>query len=374
MNANRKPDGSQVFHVTEAEVGLTLVTALKRWLGDLSWNQTRRVLSGRRVQVNGNLSLDEGRRLTAGEVVKVFAQALAAPPREDDVRIVFLDQHLVIIEKPAGMTTLRHSEELTWNSRRKQLQPTVDEVLPRVIARYIDREQRGRSPASRSSERHPFPGPSERRGRRDNSPTKPQPVRPVHRLDRDTSGLMVFARTVAAERGLVQLFRRHDIHRVYRAIVQGQVTARTIHSRLVRDRGDGRRGSTNLPDVGQEAITHVRPLEDLGRYTLIECRLETGRTHQIRIHLSELGHFVCGDKVYSQPLFKKPLVDRSGAPRLALHAAELGFVHPITGAKLRFEQPLPRDLRDLLERLRATRPKTKQASDQAEEMPELPES
>lgn len=354
MNSNRKPDGSQVFHVTPAEVGQTLLGALKQWLGDLSWNQTRRLLAGRRVQVNGNLCLDEGRRLTAGEVVKVFAQALAAPPREDDVRIVFLDQHLVVIEKPAGMTTLRHSEELTWNSRRKQLQPTVDEVLPRVIARYLDRQQRGR-----------------RAGKQDVH-SRPQPVRPVHRLDRDTSGVMVFARTVAAERGLVQLFRRHDIHRAYRAIVQGQVSAQTIQSRLVRDRGDGRRGSTQLPDVGQEAITHVRPLEDLGRYTLIECRLETGRTHQIRIHLSELGHFVCGDKVYCQPLFKKPLVDRSGAPRLALHAAELGFVHPVTGAKLSFEQPLPRDLRELLDRLRGGRSPKTSANNPAGEKPESP--
>jgi 23S rRNA pseudouridine1911/1915/1917 synthase len=104
--------------------------------------------------------------------------------------------------------------------------------------------------------------------------------------------------------------------------------------------------------VGQRAVTHVRPLERLGAYTLIECRLETGRTHQIRIHLSEHGHFVCGDKVYCQPLFKKPLVDRSGAPRLALHAAELGFVHPHTGRQIDFRQDLPPDLAGFLERLR----------------------
>jgi 23S rRNA pseudouridine1911/1915/1917 synthase len=124
----------------------------------------------------------------------------------------------------------------------------------------------------------------------------------------------------------------------------------------VRDRGDGRRGSTKNPKLGQHAVTHVRPLEPLGKYSLVECRLETGRTHQIRIHLSELGHFVCGDKVYSQPLYRKPLEDKSRAPRLALHAAELGFVHPATGESLRFKMPLPRDLQEFIDRLRNASP------------------
>ena len=136
------------------------------------------------------------------------------------------------------------------------------------------------------------------------------------------------------------------------AIVEGAVTARTIESRLVRDRGDGRRGSTNLPDVGKTAVTHVRPLERLGDYTLIECELETGRTHQIRIHLAENGHPLCGDKVYRQPLFRAAKPDRSGAPRLALCAVELGFVHPITGETMHFEMPLSPDLAELVDRLR----------------------
>ena len=127
----------------------------------------------------------------------------------------------------------------------------------------------------------------------------------------------------------------------------------TIESHLVRDRGDGRRGSTTLPNVGQRAVTHVRPLEYLDGYTLVECRLETGRTHQIRIHLAEAGHPLCGEKVYSQPLFKKRIADRSGAQRQALHAAELGFKHPITGEELMFKTPLPEDMSRLLVKLRA---------------------
>ena len=130
-------------------------------------------------------------------------------------------------------------------------------------------------------------------------------------------------------------------------MVPGYLPAQTIRSRLVRDRGDGRRGSTTFPDQGKEAVTHIGPVERLAGYTLVACRLETGRTHQIRIHLAELGHPVCGEKVYG------PRTDASGAPRLALHAAELGFVHPTTGEALRWEMPLPPDLATFVERLRA---------------------
>ena len=149
------------------------------------------------------------------------------------------------------------------------------------------------------------------------------------------------------------MFRKHIVERVYHAIVAGRVEAQTFASRLVRDRGDGRRGSTTLPDVGKQAVTHVCPLEFLHGYTLLECRLETGRTHQIRIHLAEAGHPVCGDKIYVQPLFREPMLDTSGAVRQALHAAELGLDHPITGEPLHFTMPLPADMAHLLVRLRA---------------------
>lgn len=361
---SERPDGSLVFHVASEQVGQTLVGALRRWLPDRSWSQIRKLVQSRRVQINGNLCLDEGRRLTEREVVKILAHSQALPPREDDVRIRHVDAHVVVVEKPSGVTTLRHSEEKHWPTRRRQLQPTLDELLPRILARRLSQPRGGRGDGAdargRKSQRAGRPGRPERGGR-DNrqEPVRLPPLRPVHRLDRETSGLMVFARTVDAERHLVQQFRKHSIHRAYLAIVQGDIAEPvTIETHLVRDRGDGRRGSTTLADVGQRAVTHVRPLERFGAYTLIECRLETGRTHQIRIHLSERGHFVCGDKVYCQPLFQKPLVDRSGAPRLALHAAELGFVHPHTGEEVHFQQAFPPDLAQFLERLRRDRKAT----------------
>src|SRR5262249_36629012 len=150
------------------------------------------------------------------------------------------------------------------------------------------------------------------------------PVLAVHRLDRDTSGLVVFARTKEAERHLGRQFRAHSIARKYLAIVRGKAKSGRIDSYLVRDRGDGRRGSAVDYKEGQRAVTNIRVLEDLGDYTLVECELETGRTHQVRIHLGEQGTPLCGETVYDRPLHGAPLPDDSHAPRMALHAAVLG--------------------------------------------------
>jgi 23S rRNA pseudouridine1911/1915/1917 synthase len=300
-----------------------VASALREWLPGVSWGEARKLLKARRLMLNGNLCVDPARRLKLQDVVKILPHPIAAPPGERDVRILYLDAQVVVAEKPSGVTSTRHSEEADWPARRKQLQPTFDEMLPAIIAKREGRRGKGKPP-----------------------------VRAVHRLDRDTSGVMVFARTRPAERHLVQQFRKHTTRRRYLAVAQGDVKARTIESRLVRDRGDGRRGSTKLPSTGKLSITHVKPVEKLGDYTLIECRPETGRTHQIRIHLAEAGHPLCGEKIYHQPLFQPPRKDLSGAPRLALHAADLTFEHPTTGESLHFESPLPADLNLFIESLR----------------------
>jgi 23S rRNA pseudouridine1911/1915/1917 synthase len=325
--------------------GQTLAAALKQFLEGYSWSQVRKLVAGRRVQVHGNLCVDSERRLREGDVVKVLEQATAAPVTAADVRLAHVDEHLVVVQKPAGVTTLRHREETDLPERRKQLQATLDELVQEALALHLG----VRGP------REPRTQP--KRGKRSLDPRLK--LRPVHRLDRDTSGLMVFARSPAAEQKLIRMFAQHAVQRAYVAVVQGRVDAQTIDTWLVRDRGDGLRGSLEAPTEeaikereARRAVTHVRPLEHMQDYTILECRLETGRTHQIRIHLSELGHPLCGERVYTHALGQPPRADGSGAPRQALHAAELALLHPANGKAMRFRMALPTDLKEWLLGLR----------------------
>ncbi len=181
------------------------------------------------------------------------------------------------------------------------------------------------------------------------------PMRPgiVHRLDKDTSGVLVVARTAAAREGLVALFKAHDIERRYDAIVLGdppaELTFDTLHGRHPVDR---KRFSSRVTR-GKRAVTHLRVKERLHGAALVRCRLETGRTHQIRVHLADAGMPVLGDPVYARtPRDPRLRAAHLALGRQALHASVLGFVHPVTGVPLRFEAPLPSDFRAALEALR----------------------
>lgn len=318
------PPQSHSFVLSPDEAGQTLAAILRRRLPGQSWNQVRRLVETRRVRLNGELYLDPARRLKEGDTIEVLARPAPRPHQPEGIVLRHLDEHLVVVEKPSGLNTVRHPLERDWNDRRKELTPTLEDIVPRLIARTEGKRLQG----------------------------MPR-LRIVHRIDKETSGLVVLARTVPAERGLGKQFHAHTVIRCYLAVVPGLVPAQTIESRLVRDRGDGRRGSTASREEGKEAITHVEVVESLPGYTLLSCRLETGRTHQIRIHLAELGHPVCGDKVYCVRRDGSRMEDRSEAPRLALHAAELGFVHPLSGAALHWSMPLPDDLEEFLKRLRS---------------------
>ncbi len=363
-----RPKNYTNHHVQPTQQGKALATVLRELMPERSWNQLKKLITARQIQVNGNLCMEEGRKVKAGDVIQVWQHPLAPPADERAVRIRYVDQHLVVIEKPAGITTLRHAEERNWSADRKRRQPTLDELVPRALAKHLGwnvdepRPSAKGPPAKRGRKEHRRPGARDQR-----LPA----IRAVHRLDRDTSGLMVFARTQQAETALIRLFSKHRIERAYLAVVHGAVVAGKIETFLVRERGDGLRGSLPVQksgvaegqpltpeyqgegeDAPQAAITHVRPIEMIGEYSLIECRLETGRTHQIRIHLAERGHMLCGEKTYTHPLGGRPQTDNSGAPRQALHAAELGFIHPSTGEMLRFKSTLPPELQQWLLRLR----------------------
>ena len=159
------------YHAAAEHAGLALIAALRQFLPGKSWSEVRRLVQGRFVEINGNLCLDEGRKLLAGDVVKVWRAPRNAPPSAADVKIRYADRHVVVVEKPAGVTTLRHSEEQSWPAQRRQLQPTLDEIVRRILARKA----------------------AGKRGGRGGKPALGLRMRAVHRLDRDTSGLIVFA-------------------------------------------------------------------------------------------------------------------------------------------------------------------------------------
>jgi 23S rRNA pseudouridine1911/1915/1917 synthase len=344
---------SGTFHLADEHSGLTLAAALKRLLPDKSWTQVRKLIAGRRIQLNGNLSSDPERRVRAGDVVKLLDRSLPRPVSAENVRLVYVDQHLVVVQKPAGVTTLRHREETDLPQRRKQLQPTLDELVQTQLAAQLGIRLPDTNP---KHHRGPQPGDSGRRNTRSRQRDKRLDIRPVHRLDRDTSGLMIFARTAEAEQKLIRMFAGHQVQRAYVAVAHGHVESQTIDTWLVRDRGDGLRGSTPrgaAAEGARRAITHVRVMEHLRDFTIVECRLQTGRTHQIRIHLAEMGHGLCGEKLYTHQPGEPPREDMSRAPRQALHAAELALVHPLTGHPLRFRMALPRDLKDWLLQMRS---------------------
>jgi 23S rRNA pseudouridine1911/1915/1917 synthase len=326
---------NRTFTVGRSEAGRPLGDWLRQRLA-LSAGEARQLVRGRHVRLAGVPCLDPGRRLQRGQRIDVrlpdrtrakprpkeqpaaadFLRSLPEPPR-----ICYVDDQVVVVDKPAGLTTMRHAEDVAeFGSRaRRYLPPTLADLLPGLIA--------------------------ERKG------GKPTPVRAVHRLDKETSGLVVFARTPEAERDLGRQFRAHSTERLYLALVRGKARSARIESWLVRDRGDGRRGS-GAAGSGQHAVTHVRLVEELGDFSLVECRLETGRTHQVRIHLGEAGTPLCGERVYDRPVHGRPAADGSGATRVMLHAVTLGFTHPGTGRRVQWTCSLPPDMEDLRRRLR----------------------
>lgn len=322
--------GPQLFHLDRQAKGETLAGILKKLIPALSWNQARQAISSRRVQVNGNLCLDPQRRVGSGDVIHLWPESLPRPVGASDIQILYADEHVVVVDKPPGVTSVRHFLERDLPQHRRQLQPTLEELLPEALSKHLEQRRSRRSPAG--------------------GKIAPGKIVPVHRLDRDTSGLMLFARSTPAAQQLGKMFKKHAIERHYWALVHGHPSQQTIRSHLVRDRGDGRRGSLaphQRDPKAQLAVTHLRPLASLGPVGWIECQLETGRTHQIRIHLSELGFPLCGDKLYADRRQHAAATDAfPPLNRHALHSATLAFEHPIdTGRPMQFSLDWPKDLR-----------------------------
>jgi 23S rRNA pseudouridine1911/1915/1917 synthase len=288
------------FTVTEEDAGKRLDQALAARVPGLSRRQARVLLDIGGVFVDGRRVKVAGRPVHADEeVVAVMGGALARatgrPGRDARARdesrlpayqVLFEDEQIVVVDKPAGLLTAPTPESDRNN-----------------LAGLLERRPGG--------------------GR----------IFVVHRIDLETSGLLVFAKTEEANRALSERFRTHDLERAYLAVVAGAFPQRV--TRIAR------------PVGGRPAVTHVAVRERLGdRATVLDCRLETGRTHQIRLHVRAVGHPVLGDDRYGAPFPAAP------PPRMALHATTLGFVHPVTGEPMSFTSPWPPDLATWLERVR----------------------
>lgn len=341
------------FLVERRESGKTVADVLRRRF-QLTWSQAKRLVERGHVRVAGQLTrapeqrVKTGNRMwiSAGAIEQTPADGAAKPakskkkadppapkpkaPREKKppvpvnaipLEIVYSDDSIVVVNKPAGLTTSRSAEEKAEFGRgRKYLPTTLAELLPAALG----------------------------------SPNRP--VFAVHRLDRDTTGLIVFARTQTAARHLTSQFRKRSVDRRYLAVTRGVPPEGRIESRLVDDRGDGRRGSGT--DDGQRAVTHVRVIERLGKFAVVECKLDTGRTHQVRIHLGEAGAPLCGERVYDRPLNGAPAEDESGAARPLLHAIRLGIEHPDGNEFMGWEADAPTDFAAVITRLRSEAGKT----------------
>jgi 23S rRNA pseudouridine1911/1915/1917 synthase len=303
----------------------------------LPWAKARQAIQTGKVFVQGQVVLEIDHTVNRGDGLSIVQNAPRPSTAKrlafEEEAIEFVDASVVVVRKPPGISTVPYGDE-TPEEQRSTLDALVREMLKH---RFGSRGPGGRAPLG-----------------------------VVHRLDKDTSGLLVFTRTVEAKQHLADQFRKHTVHRRYLAVVHGKLdAARSYKSYFVENRGDGLRGSVlGHRRDGQLAITWVTPLEHLQGATLIACKLETGRTHQIRIHLSEAGHPLVGEQVYIRHR-PGPFLE---APRILLHAAELGFEHPESGEQVFFRQPVPDDFRQAVEKLRL--PGAKGSIDRYLERPE----
>ena len=301
---------------------------LDRWLAE---NSGVEALSRSRIKaliLDGQLDCDGMAQTDPSVMVKkrsvyhlTIPTAAAAQPKAEDIAldILYEDEALIVLNKPAGMVV--HPAPGALNG-----------TLVNALLAHCGDSLTGIGGVAR-------PG-------------------IVHRLDKDTSGVMVAAKTDIAHTRLTEMFAAHDLDRRYQALIWGLPAERhgTIEAPLGRHRTDRKRQA--VMERGRHATTHYRTLRDLPPFgCLVECQLETGRTHQIRVHMAHIGHGVIGDPLYGRPkragqmpdtLSRTALAQMRTFPRQALHAISLGFAHPISGKPLAFSQELPADMQNLL--------------------------
>lgn len=299
-------------------IGWRLDRALASALPTLSRERVKALISSGGVAGPAGLVRDPAVKALAGDYAVTIPDPKPAHNEAQDIalEIVHEDEHLLIVDKPAGMVV-------------HPAAGNFDGTLVNALLHHCAGRLSGIGGVAR-------PG-------------------IVHRIDKDTSGLLVVAKTDVAHEGLAAQFAKHDIDRRYLAITTGIPipTAGTVDAPLARSAANRKKIAVVADGRGKRAVTHYRIVEPLKGAALVECRLETGRTHQVRVHMASIGHPLLGDPVYGRPRGEhRELLKRLDFERQALHAAELGFVHPVTKLKLAFKSALPSDIQELFGALR----------------------
>lgn len=312
-------DQNFTHQIDAEEAGERLDVFISRWIPDITRSRVQNLLAEGLVLLDGQ-KVKAGYKLKAGNLVQVTIPALkelSAEPEDMELQILYEDTDLAIVNKPRGLVVHPAAGHETG-------------TLVNGLLHYFQGNLSGINGVMR-------PG-------------------IVHRIDKDTSGLLVICKSDRAHQGLSELLKDHNIERVYHAIVHGgfQQPEGTIDAPIGRMDSDRKKMCVRAD--GRRAVTHYRVLEQFHGFSYLEVRLETGRTHQIRVHMKSIGHPLLGDEVYGSskentPLEKK-LKGKEFWPGQILHAKVLGFTHPVTGEYLEFDSELPAYFQTVLSYLR----------------------
>ena len=320
MNSNIEPDDysdfaeERVFTVPNALAGERLDAALASLMPEYSRSRLSTWIKEGLVTLDGKPAIPKN-KVWGGEKIAVTEQAdpeeTSFQAEEIALNVIYEDDHIIVINKPAGLVV--HPGSGNWSGT----------LLNGLLFAFPELKTIPRAGI-------------------------------VHRLDKDTSGLMVVARTLAAQNHLVQQMQARTVKRHYIAIAQGQFQGNgTVDAPIGRHPRD--RIKMAVVHTGKQAITHWLTLETFTGHTLIECRLETGRTHQIRVHMAHIGHPLAADPVYGgKPRLLSPEVSIAleDFQRQALHARKLSLIHPASGKEMSWKAPIPQDMEFLLQALR----------------------
>ena len=304
------------LYITEETKGTRLDLVLSAGLEDYSRSFIQKLFERGGVSVNGEVCTSKKYKCQAGDLVEIEIpepEKLEAEAEDIPLDIIYEDEDLLVVDKPAGMVV--HPAPGNYSG-----------TLVNALMFHCG----------------------------DQLSSINGVIRPgiVHRIDKDTSGLLVVAKSDRAHTGLARQLEEHSVGRIYQAIVYNNIKEDegTVDAAIGRDPRNRLRNAVIREGMsGYEnakgAVTHYKVLERFGKYTYIEAKLETGRTHQIRVHMAHIKHPLLGDELYG------PNRNKEGARRQMLHAGVLGFVHPVTGEYMEFESPLPEDFRKVLNRL-----------------------